>query len=130
MTAPGSGAACPFCDAYEGGRDVVSRQGTCGVIQDAFPCSPGHLLVTPVRHVQRLSQLTVQEWADLSSLVQRALQDLADHDGVTVAVNDGPAAGQTIPHVHMHLIPRTWGDVQDPRGGVRMIFPRGDYWSS
>ena len=52
-------------------------------------------------------------------------------DSYNIGVNDGPAAGQTVPHVHMHLIPRFKGDVQDPRGGVRWLIPdKADYWSN
>ncbi len=51
-------------------------------------------------------------------------------DGYNVGINDGPAAGQTVPHLHMHLIPRFKGDQADPRGGVRWIIPaKADYWS-
>lgn len=122
--------ACPLCLAYQGSREVVASTQLCGVIQDAFPCSPGHVLVTPLRHVGRLHDLTEQEWLDMNVLVRKVLQEMSVHDGVTVGVNDGAAAGQSIPHVHMHLIPRAWGDVPEPRGGIRMIFPNGDYWSA
>lgn len=51
-------------------------------------------------------------------------------DGYNIGINDGPAAGQTVAHVHIHLIPRYRGDVLDPRGGVRWLFPdRADYWT-
>lgn len=50
--------------------------------------------------------------------------------GYTIGINDGAAAGQTVPHLHIHLIPRYTGDVEDPQGGVRWIFPdKADYWS-
>lgn len=66
------------------------------------------------------------------SLLQRSRMDLEREfkpDGYTTGLNDGPAAGQTVPHVHMHLIPRHHGDVEDPRGGIRWVLPRAaKYW--
>jgi hypothetical protein len=57
-------------------------------------------------------------------------QELIRMYGNNVGINDGPAAGQTVPHLHIHLIPRYTGDVPDPRGGVRWIIPgKADYWS-
>jgi len=124
-------ASCPFCRAYESGSErVVAVERSAGALEDAFPCAPGHLLVTPVRHVARLADLTVAERQDLFALVGRLVcEGMAGADGITLGMNDGAAAGQTVPHAHVHLIPRTRGDVPDPRGGVRMLFPAGKYWT-
>ena len=61
------------------------------------------------------------------AVIDRELQP----DGYNIGINDGPAAGQTVPHLHMHLIPRYKNDVADPRGGVRwVIAAKADYWSA
>jgi diadenosine tetraphosphate (Ap4A) HIT family hydrolase len=69
----------------------------------------------------------------LLALLDRAKSDLEiasdKPDGYNIGINDGPAAGQTVPHLHIHLIPRRTGDVADPRGGVRWIIPeKAAYW--
>lgn len=100
---------------------------------DAFPVSDGHMLVVPRRHIERLETLTTEEWEDLFALVYRICQEVAARpgvDGLNVGVNSGEAAGQTIEHAHVHVIPRRQGDVPDPRGGVRHVIPdKADYWS-
>ncbi len=102
-------------------------------IRDAFPVSPGHTLLVPRRHVVSLFDLTVVEWVELGQLlawVRTALQAEFRPDGFNIGVNEGVAAGQTVMHLHVHLIPRYRGDRPDPRGGVRSIFPdKARYWS-
>src|SRR4051794_9488262 len=100
-------------------------------VRDAFPVNPGHTLVIPRR--------VVAEWWDASPAEQRAINDLVDRvkrrldaefapDGYNVGFNSGIAAGQTVPHLHVHVIPRFDGDMADPRGGVRHVIPeRGNY---
>jgi diadenosine tetraphosphate (Ap4A) HIT family hydrolase len=100
--------------------------------RDGFPVSPGHTLIIPRRHVASFFELTDTERADLMSLLAAARTDL-DREfqpaGYNIGINDGTAAGQTVPHLHMHLIPRYIGDVDDPRGGVRWVLPdRAAYW--
>jgi diadenosine tetraphosphate (Ap4A) HIT family hydrolase len=68
---------------------------------------------------------------DLTRGLQKLLAALHQPDGFNIGVNVGAAAGQTVGHVHLHLIPRYAGDVPDPRGGVRWIIPaKAQYWSS
>ena len=103
------------------------------MIQDAFPVSPGHALLIPHRHVPSFFDLTDDERTDLMDLLGRARAkiqaELSPH-GFNIGINDGPAAGQTVMHLHVHLIPRFNGDRPDPRGGVRWVFPeKADYWS-
>jgi diadenosine tetraphosphate (Ap4A) HIT family hydrolase len=93
---------------------------------------PGHTLIIPRRHVGSVFDLTHEELLDLHALVvkarERLLKDLHP-DAFNIGLNDGPAAGQTVPHAHIHLIPRKTGDVPDPRGGVRWIIPaKAKYW--
>jgi diadenosine tetraphosphate (Ap4A) HIT family hydrolase len=91
------------------------------------------MLVIPRRHVGSFFELLADEQADLLGLLDAAKQILdADFspDGYNIGINDGAAAGQTVPHLHIHLIPRYKGDCPDPRGGVRWLFPeKADYWS-
>ena len=112
----------------------VGRIQCAGVaVRDAFPVSEGHTLVVPHRLVPDLWSLSPVErhglW-DLVDVVVERLRSILDPapDGFTIGVNDGAAAGQTVAHVHVHVIPRRQGDVPDPRGGVRHVLPgKGNY---
>ncbi len=120
---------CPFC-RVDSGR-VLHENELAIAIADAFPVSNGHTLVLSRRHVANLFDLTEAELTALFDLlyrVQRALAADLRPDGFNVGVNVGVAAGQTIMHVHVHLIPRFSGDLADPYGGVRNVIPgRGRY---
>jgi diadenosine tetraphosphate (Ap4A) HIT family hydrolase len=101
-------------------------------VADAFPVAEGHLLVIPRRHVASLFDLREAEQAAVWGLVAQVRGWLVSElrpDGFTVGVNDGLAAGQTVLHAHVHVIPRRTGDVADPRGGVRWVLPaKAPYW--
>jgi len=122
---------CPFC-ALPDSRIWLEGE-TCIVTKDAFPISNGHTLVLPKRHVQSLFELEENELHEIYKFLKKARNTLIDElgcDAFNVGINDGISAGQTVPHVHIHLIPRLIGDVEDPRGGVRWIFPdKAKYWS-
>lgn len=124
-------SGCPFCSLPA--ERIVDENADCIAIRDAYPISPGHTLIISKRHVGSVFDLSTAEVKSVFELLQRAKADLqAVHqpDGFNVGINDGRAAGQTVPHLHVHLIPRYLGDVADPRGGVRWIFPdKADYWS-
>jgi diadenosine tetraphosphate (Ap4A) HIT family hydrolase len=121
--------SCPFCSpaadrvAFE---DELTRD-----LWDAFPASAGHLLVVPRRHVATWFDASEEERAAILKALDeaKALIDGRHHpDGYNIGVNVGQAAGQTVFHLHVHLIPRYSGDVEDPRGGVRHVIPgRGNY---
>ncbi|WP_245579372.1 HIT family protein [Chitinilyticum aquatile] len=102
-------------------------------ILDGFPVSPGHSLIIPHRHVSSFFELTSSEREALILLLdetKQALQEEFKPDGYNIGINDGPAAGQTVAHLHIHLIPRYSGDLADPRGGVRWVIPeKANYWS-
>lgn len=99
---------------------------------DSYPVSDGHALLIPRRHVQTWFEATPEEQCALAMALDAAREIIERKyrpDGYNIGVNSGPAAGQTVPHLHMHLIPRYLGDTEDPRGGVRHIFPsRARYW--
>jgi len=102
-------------------------------LHDGFPISPGHSLIVPKRHVGSFFDVTTEERQALLALlddVRGCLVSQFQPDGFNIGINDGPAAGQTVPHLHIHLIPRYTGDRADPRGGVRWIIPeKADYWT-
>jgi diadenosine tetraphosphate (Ap4A) HIT family hydrolase len=111
---------------------IVEESALSIAFKDAFPVSPGHTLIVPRRHTASFFDLTLQEREDMLSLIARIkhkLQDEFNPQGFNVGVNEGFAAGQTVMHTSMHLIPRYKGDVPDPRGGVRWLFPeKAVFW--
>ena len=100
-------------------------------IMDGYPVNPGHVLVIPKRQVSTWWEATREEQVailDLLEVVKRQLDESHGPDGYNIGVNAGEAAGQTVFHLHVHLIPRYTGDMEDPRGGVRHVIPsRGNY---
>jgi diadenosine tetraphosphate (Ap4A) HIT family hydrolase len=125
--APARPAGCPFCERVLG--SIPDDGSGVAVFADGYPSAPGHTLVIPRRCVARLADLTGSEWAALGAAVAKLTSDRGP-DGFTVGVNDGAAAGQTVPHVHVHVIPRRLGDTPDPRGGVRWVLPAtAAYWA-
>lgn len=99
---------------------------------DNHPVSPGHTLIIPKRHVASFFETTEEERIVMCRLLDEAkaiLDDRHKPDGYNIGINGGPAAGQTVMHLHIHLIPRYAGDKPDPRGGVRWVLPeRAAYW--
>jgi len=122
---------CPFC-SLPSHRIIDSNQHGMAV-RDAYPISPGHTLIIPRRHVGSFFEISAGERTCLLALLDKAkavVEQEFKPDGFNIGINDGPAAGQTVPHLHIHLIPRYKGDSADPRGGVRWIIPaKADYWS-
>lgn len=120
---------CFFCsEALQDEERLLFRTERFAVRFDSYPVSEGHLLIFPLRHVERIGDLTEEEWVELREVVRRAEEEVVERyhpDGINWGINQGEAAGQTIPHLHIHLIPRYRGDVPDPKGGVRRILPGG-----
>lgn len=121
---------CPFCTLPS--DRVRWSDDLCVVIRDAFPVSPGHSLVIPRRHIGSFFELTAEERVSVLAALDVAKQALDAEfapAAYNIGINDGPAAGQTVPHLHVHLIPRYEGDSEDPRGGVRWVIPdKARYW--
>ena len=126
---------CPFCEIAAGDNHtrLWLRSSHGFVIRDGYPLVEGHSLVIPNKHVGSFFELSSEIQADLIALVSRVREELIKEFGiqdVNIGINDGPLAGQTVPHCHIHVIPRRSGDVDDPRGGVRWLIPeKADYWS-
>ena len=113
---------CLFCVP----RDVTRRNELAYCTRDSYPVSPGHSLIIPVRHTDSVFDLTREEMTACMELVaeeQLVLDAEFNPDGYNVGVNAGVAAGQSIFHVHIHLIPRYTGDSVRPQGGVRQVIP-------
>jgi len=122
---------CPFC-TLDPGR-IISETELTITFRDGFPVSPGHTLVIPKRHVSSFFKVTEAEKKELIlalDVAKKTLDQEKRPDCYNIGINDGQAAGQTVRHLHIHLIPRFEGDCEDPRGGIRWIFPgKADYWT-
>ena len=124
--------ACPFCRVDRG--RIAWSSPLAIALWDVYPVSLGHALVVPRRHAASWSELTRDEKAELTAGVD-AVRALIDEryqpHAYNVGYNDGEAAGQTIMHFHVHVIPRYQGDALDPRGGIRWVLPdKAAYWLS
>jgi diadenosine tetraphosphate (Ap4A) HIT family hydrolase len=121
---------CPFCNPEN--STVILANDHAMAIYDSFPVTPGHTLIIPKRHISSLFEATREEQAalfDLLSAMRQLLLKERNPAGFNIGINDGPAAGQTVMHLHIHLIPRYAGDTEDPRGGVRWVMPsKAPYW--
>jgi len=121
---------CPFCLA-ELRQFLIAENNHAFAVFDKYPVNPGHVLVIPKRHCVGYFDLTKDEIADCWQLlddVKHLIDARHKPDGYNIGINVGEHAGQTIFHVHIHLIPRYEGDVENPRGGVRGVVPeRRDY---
>lgn len=114
---------CPFC---KGKIDPLIVGEHCVSILDQFPVTEGHCLVIPKRHVSSIDDLTDRELKDLYVVIQQTkhmLCEVYQPDGFNIGINEGEAAGQTVEHLHIHIIPRYEGDVVCPCGGVRGVIP-------
>ena len=119
---------CPFCNLE---REKILESELSFAIYDGFPVNEGHALIIPKRHTANYFDLSLEEQKDcieLLNLVKAIVQEKYNPAGFNVGININEAAGQTVPHVHIHLIPRYEGDVEEPRGGVRgVIAERRNY---
>lgn len=122
--------ACPFCHVPEG--EVLVGSEMALAFLDHFPISNGHTLIVPRSHIASFFYLRAEMQAAIWQLVAEVRPVLMERFGVesfNIGLNDGSAAGQTVPHAHVHLIPRYNGDVAEPRGGIRWVIPeKAAYW--
>ncbi len=135
---PPSENSCIFCDYKEDilmpeltfGRNLISGIAYC--ILDKYPVTKGHTLIIPKRHVEFISELSFLEMEHIFLLAKHRMEwiqsEMKDITGWNFGVNQGESAGQTISHLHFHLIPRRKNDTENPIGGIRKVIPnKGDY---
>jgi len=114
--------SCPFCQI----QHIILRNSLAVAVYDKYPVSPGHLLIIPMRHIADYFDATKDELQAMCDLIKQGkvlLDRERQPDGYNIGVNCGEAAGQTVMHLHIHLIPRYLGDLANPRGGVRGVIP-------
>ncbi|MEQ8200398.1 MAG: HIT family protein [Syntrophomonadaceae bacterium] len=113
---------CPFCSA----DTIIISNDLALAIYDRYPVNKGHMLIIPRRHVEDFWSSTSEERKALGDLMEECKKHLDKTygpDGYNIGINCGEAAGQTVRHLHVHLIPRYVGDIVNPRGGVRGVIP-------
>ncbi len=113
---------CIFCS--KSGADLIAENELAKAFYDQFPVNEGHVLIVPKRHVATFFEASLEELAAINQLlfvVKDELEKRYRPDGYNIGVNVGHAGGQTVFHLHYHVIPRYAGDVEDPRGGIRKI---------
>jgi diadenosine tetraphosphate (Ap4A) HIT family hydrolase len=116
---------CLFCNP-DSERELIVESATAYAIYDKFPVNDGHALIIPKRHIENYFDLTFKEQSACMFMLNKVKKIVFDRfkpDGFNVGINVGEKAGQTVNHVHIHLIPRYNGDVEEPRGGVRGVIP-------
>jgi diadenosine tetraphosphate (Ap4A) HIT family hydrolase len=121
---------CSFCNIKN--SSILYKSRLVYIFYDQHPLTIGHILIVPKRHVDSFFSTTLEEKIELFDGIEKGkslVESNLKPDGYNIGINDGEAAGQTIKHLHIHLIPRYKGDSPDPRGGIRWIFPdKAKYW--
>lgn len=129
---PDSSKDCPFCSPDP--NRIFHETDLVVGLWDAYPVNPGHALLVPRRHVPDWFEASEDERRELMEgieVARAAILEKHQPDGYNLGINMGEAAGQTVFHLHIHLIPRYSGDVDDPRGGIRCVIPeKARYWES
>ena len=95
--------ACPFCSLPI--ERVAGESVKAFWVRDGFPVSPGHCLIIPKRHISSFFEVTDQERKELMALLDAAKAEIDEEfqpSGYNISINDGAAAGQTVPHLHIH----------------------------
>jgi len=123
---------CLFCEIPN--VRVIAKNELAYAIRDGFPVTSLHTLIIPKRHAVTYFDLSDAEILACNQLMQEIkttiLKEDSSVDGFNIGMNAGEAAGQTVFHCHIHLIPRRKGDVENPRGGVRHIIPGKGFYKA
>ncbi len=118
---------CLFCQWKEEKEEIILENEYAFARFDGYPVSDGHVLFMTKRHVKDFFETTIEERKAIFELVDKAKEILDkkyNPTGYNIGMNCGSSAGQTVMHVHVHLIPRYDGDVENPRGGIRGVIPK------
>lgn len=123
---------CLFCDRNNPEEHTIIDENDLFYARwDNFPVSDGHAEIVPKRHIKSLFELTNNELIQLFDLLKKIkdiIQNEHNPDAFNIGVNEGEEAGRTVNHLHVHIIPRYKGDVENPRGGIRNVIPKkGSY---
>ena len=117
---------CMFCEYCSDKSKVIKETDLIYAIYDSYPVNQGHILIIPKRHIENFFETSNEERNEINSMLidlKLLLDQKYKPDGYNIGINNGKAAGQTIMHLHVHLIPRYDGDMSDPKGGVRGVIP-------
>lgn len=118
---------CPFCEIIHEDRDKLTVETAhLAGFRDAYPVNPGHTLIVPRTHLATFEAFPAEWGAELLAAVNSAMAEIEpahDPDGYNLGMNLREAAGQTVDHLHWHVIPRYAGDVENPEGGIRGVIP-------
>jgi diadenosine tetraphosphate (Ap4A) HIT family hydrolase len=115
---------CPFCELSK--DEIILENDQCFVRLDSYPVNQGHLLIIPFRHFSNYFDSTPDEIQSILDLINKAkvyLDQKYKPDGYNIGINVNQCAGQTVMHLHVHIIPRYEGDMENPQGGVRGVIP-------
>lgn len=113
---------CIFCKIVNGTipSKILKETPNCISFLDAFPLAKGHVIIIPKNHHQKIQDMSSKENSDLFSLVHEMMYRVDSLTGATlIAIHNGKEAGQEIPHVHVHLVPRT---SNDSAGAIHSMF--------
>ena len=124
---------CSFCEIYKEKSKIIFENEKFFAIFDDFPVSSGHALVIPKKHIVSIFDLSEDEWSYLLPAIKEVKKIIESKsekkpDGYNVGNNDGEAAGRTVHHLHIQMIPRYFGDSKNPIGGIRCVISgKADY---
>lgn len=113
---------CRFCNLYD--EKYISENDSAFAVYDHHPMNKGHAIIICKRHIQSYFEATDEEVKEMHQLIQqtkRIIDEKFNPDGYNIAINIGKSAGQTVMHLHIHVIPRYTGDVENPKGGLRKL---------
>jgi len=120
---------CLFCHPKE--NEIIAENNFALLVTDTFPVSDGHCLVIPRRHIKTFFESTAEEniaFHELVLLAKKYLDEKYSPDAYNIGSNNGVEAGQSVFHLHIHIIPRYSGDVENPKGGVRWVVPKNSQY--
>lgn len=120
---------CLFCHPKP--EEIIAETDHAVLITDTYPVSEGHCLIIPRRHIKTYFECTEEEnreFRELTLLAKKHLDENYSPDGYNIGCNNGLTAGQSVFHLHIHIIPRYEGDVENPKGGVRWVVPKNSQY--